>query len=83
MYLQDESLIPCLLQSASKMNRAPAIAFREMDSVAAVRALQQLMRSPVVELAADARNRLGQLRERTRKDDVRKAAAEALDAPLP
>jgi hypothetical protein len=82
MYLQEESLIPCLLHSASKANLAPAIAFREMDSVAAVRALQELIRSPVAELARDARARLEQLRERTKKDVVRKAAVVALAAPL-
>ena len=80
MFMQRESLIPCLLQSASKENLAPAIAFREMDSVAAVHALQQLMRSPVPELSDEARKRLGQLQERTRKKNVRKAAADALNA---
>lgn len=78
MYLQDESLIPCLLQSASKVNLAPAMAFREMDSIAGVHALHQLMQSPITELSAEARKRLEQLKERTTKKNVRKAVADAL-----
>lgn len=80
MYLHDEALIPCLLQSASKSNLAPAVAFREMDSVAGVDALQQLSRSPVPELVAEARKRLEQVKERTKKQNVREAAAGVLHA---
>jgi hypothetical protein len=78
MYLREESLIPCLLQHASEVNVAPAIALREMDSVASVDALALLMQSPKDKLSAEARLRLGDLTNRTKKDDVRRAATAAL-----
>lgn len=78
MYLQDEALIPCLLKSASRHNLAPAITFREIDTVASVHALRDLINSPIPEVAREARARLTQMIERTKKSEVRAAAAVVL-----
>jgi hypothetical protein len=78
MYLRDEALIPCLLDQAARGILAPAMALREMDSIAAVRALQQLTQSPLPTIAAEARRRLSELESRTSKNDVREEASSAL-----
>jgi hypothetical protein len=49
-----------------------------MDSIAAVRALQQLTQSPLPTIAAEARRRLSELESRTSKNDVREEASSAL-----
>jgi hypothetical protein len=83
MYLQDEALIPCLLKSASRHNLAPAITLREIDSVASVQALRELVNSPIPEVSREARNRLIQMIERTKKPEIRAAAAAVLGLPPP
>jgi hypothetical protein len=83
MYLQDEALIPCLLKSASRHNLAPAITLREIDTVASVHALRDLINSPIPEVAREARARLTQMIERTKKSEVRAAAAAVLGLPPP
>jgi hypothetical protein len=65
------------LKSASRHNLAPAITFREIDTVASVHALRDLINSPIAEVAREARARLTQMIERTKKSDVRAAAAAA------
>jgi hypothetical protein len=78
MYLREESLVPCLLQHATESNLAPMISLREMDSVTAAFALGVVMQSPQSKLSAEARRRVGELKDRTKKSEVRQAATSVL-----